>query len=219
MPAIKYIAQRSIIRVAFEVIGAADVSTDLSTSSPPVSTFNSTTTDLSGINANEWINVSGFNNGANNNWHQLEIDSTPNRITLNANTQLVTEAAPASATVTGYLHAKDNEYPLDLTFTTDNRERSIVKINSESLGGQIETITHRRLEFFSVNSGVVEPVDYPYMIEFLDSCESNEIFTFDRVGSIAVPVSPVAAVLEGIGYIEERVGIEDRRFSFRVRLI
>ena len=38
--------------------------------------FNSVTTDLSGMLAEEWIFVSGAAAADGNNWHQLDVDST-----------------------------------------------------------------------------------------------------------------------------------------------
>lgn len=220
MPSVTYTAQRSIIPLSFLVSDKTDISAS-TLGSPFVNSYKSVSTDLSGLKTNEWIKVSGFTNAINNGWYQLAIDSVTNTITLITinNDAFINEAAGNSITIDGYLHGKGANYSLDLRFRSDNRQRQVIKYNSQALDGNTETIVQDRINYYDINSGVIIPNVYRSMIEFLDSCESNEQFTFDRDGSIAIPVDPLAAVLEDEGYTEERIGISDRGFSFRVRLL
>lgn len=219
MPAITYTALRSVTRTSFEVLSSTTISVT-SSGSPNVSTFSdiASPASLAGLNTDEWIYVTGFTTTANNGWHQISSTSAANTITTNS--ILTVEAAGDTITILGYLRSANEAYSIDVSYTADNRQRQVTKVKSVSLSGNTETLTHRREDFFNITSGVLSTIgtDYDQFIEFLDSCESGEEFTFDRTGSVAVPVNPRTGRLSGDGYTEQRLeNITDRRISFRIR--
>jgi len=209
MPGITYTALRSITRVQFESLSKTDVSTT-------ISTFSSVAGDLLGLNSGEWVNVTGFTDIANNGWHQLNENSTASTITVTST--LVVEAAGNSVSIVGYLRGQEQPYSFDLGMQVDDRQRVPTKTVLKALAGNVETLTHRREEFFSVTTLPLNNAEYDQVIEFLDSVESDEIWTFDRTGSIAVPVNKLGARIEGNGYTEQRVGNAYRTFSFKLVL-
>ncbi len=219
MPSISYTALRSIERVSFEVSNSLTIAVT-STGSPNVSTFTDSVSpgNLAGLNSGEWVLVSGFTTAVNNGWHQVVGASSGGIITVS--TILTVEAAGASVTILGHLRGNNITYSFDVSFTTDDRERKVTKFTNVALDGNAETLTQRRQEYFNITTSAMDTgsTDYPQMIEFLDSCESGETFTFDRVGTVAVPDDELVAYLDGSGYVEQRLpNITGRRISFRIR--
>ncbi len=217
MPAITYTALRSITRTSFETLSSITISVT-STGSPNTSTFADSGNGLSGLNNEEWIYVTGFTTAANNGWHQVTGASTSGAITVTS--ILTAEAAGGTITILGYLRGGNQAYSIDVSFTNDDRQRQVTKVRSVALSGNTETLTHRREDFFNITSSVLSTTgtDYDQFIEFLDSCESDETFSFDRIGTSATPVNPKTARIEGDGYTEQRLSnITDRRISFRLR--
>jgi len=220
MPAITYTALRSIERVTAEAKNKTTIAVT-SSGSPNLSTFTDSESpgNLGGLNNLEWIYVTGFSTSTNNGWHQVSGLSSAGVITVTS--ILTVEAAGNTITILGYLRGYNQSYSIDVSFTNDDRERLVTKFKNVALDGNIETLTQRREEFFNITSAVLDTAlsDYPQFIEFLDSCESGEVFTFDRVGSIAIPDNAVSAFLSGSGYTEQRLdNITGRRISFRIRL-
>lgn len=218
MPSISYTALRSIVRVSFSAETKTTISVS-STGSPNVSTFSDSASpgSLGGLNSGEWVLVSGFTDSANNGWHQLSIDSTPTLITVTS--ILTTAAAGDTVSLIGYLHGLNETVATDIRLQSDDRQRSVVKNQAIALDGNVETLTHRRVDFYNVTTGVLIPADYKLMIQFLDSCESGEAFSYDRDGTLASPDNAVSAFIDTNGYTEQRLAnITDRRISFRIRL-
>jgi len=219
VPSISYTALRSIERTSFSANNKLTIAAT-STGSPNVSTFTDSNSpgNLAGINSGEWIYITGFSIEVNNGWHQVSVNSTTGLITVS--TILTAESAGSSITILGYLRGFGQVYSFDTAFTSDDRNRVVTKAISTSLGGNIETLSNRRENFYNILSQVLDSngTDYPQFIEFLDSCESGESFTFDRVGTIAIPDNAITVYLDGNGYTEQRLAnITDRRISFRIR--
>ena len=215
MPALSYTVLRSIVRVTFNVTLKTDISVS-SSGSPLVNTFSSVAGDFSGLNSGEWVFVEGFTNSANNGWHQLSLNSTSSLITVTST--LITELAGVVVSFTGYLYGFGELVSSDIRVSVDNRQKQVIKTESKSLDGSIETLTDDRKTFYNITTGVLIPADYKFMIQFLDSCESGEAFTWDRDGTLASPDLSVSSYLDSNGYTEERLeNIIDRRISFRIR--
>lgn len=216
MPALTYTVLRSIVRVPFNVAAKTDISVS-SSGSPLVNTFSSVAGDFAGLNSGEWVFTEGFTNSENNGWHQLSVNSTSTLITVTST--LVTELAGITVNVVGYLYGLNESVSKDIRVMIDNRQKGVVKTEARSLDGTIETLTDKRNTFYNITTGVLIPDDYKFIIQFLDSCESGETFTWDRDGTLATPDNALAAYLDSNGYVEERLeNIVDRRISFRIRL-
>jgi len=213
MPAITYIALRSITRLAFQVLSKTDIKADSITGT---NFFNSVAGDFLGLNVGDWIFVTGFITSANNGWHQLAFNSNTNGITVTGT--LIPEAAGNTITILGYLRGFGISYSFDLGMQQDDRQRLPTKTVLKSLAGNVETLTDRREDFFQLTTLPINNNEYNQVIEFLDSCESDEGFTFDRTGTVATPVNPVGARIEGNGYTETRMGNAYRAFSFKIVL-
>lgn len=221
MPAITYTALRSIERVSFSSENKTTIAAT-SSGSPNVSTFTDSSSpgSLAGLNSGEWIYVTGFTTAANNGWHQVSGASSATVITVSS--ILTVEAAGDAVTILGYLRGSGQQYSFDVSFTSDNRNRKVTKFVSVALDGNTETLTQRRTENYNISSSVLDTTEseYSQWIEFLDSCESGETFTFDRVGSVATADDPVSALIDSEGYTEQRLeNITGRRISFRVRVL
>lgn len=219
MPSITYTALRSIERVSFNATNKITLSAT-SSGSPNVSTFADSESpgNLSGLNNVEWIFVSGFTTAANNGWHQVSGASSASSITVFS--ILTVEAAGNNITILGYLRGLDQSYSIDVDFMSDDRDRRVTKFLNVAIDGNTETLTQRRQDFFNITSSYLDTTstDYPQFIEFLDSVESGESFSFDRNGSVATPDNVVAAWIDGNGYTEQRLeNIIGRRISFRIR--
>lgn len=221
MPAITYTALRSIERVSFASENQTTIAAT-SSGSPNVSTFTDSASpgSLSGLNSGEWIFVSGFTTAANNGWHQVSGVSSGGLITVTS--ILTVEAAGDTVNILGYLRGSGQQYSFDVSFTADDRDRRVTKFVNVALDGNTETLTQRRTENYNILSSALDTAEseYSQWIEFLDSCESGEAFTFDRLGSVATADDPVSSLIEGEGYIEQRLeNITGRRIAFRIRVL
>ena len=219
MSSITYTALRGIERVSFETLNQTTIAAT-SSGSPNVSTFTDSNSPgtLAGLNDEEWIYVTGFTTAANNGWHQVSGASSANTITVTS--ILTAEVAGDTVTILGYLRGYGATYAMDVSSQVDDRSREVTKNMSVALDGTTETVTHRRQNFYNITSGYLDTTstDYPQYVEFLESCESGEGFSFDRDGSVAVPDTLIPAYLEGNGYTEQRLeNITGRRISFRIR--
>jgi hypothetical protein len=223
MGAITYIALRE-----FEPTGYAKTGTDISAAAGDDS-FNATSTVLTGLLNDEWILVEGFANAANNGWFQANGNSTSTKIAQDTTTSLVTEAAGPMVTITGYRRGLDQTYTLE--FYSERVDRSVqVKrsVQQPMGGGAPEVLTYRRETFVDVRilgplGALLTETQILQWREFLASAEGGETFTFDRYGTVAVPVEPKSAILERPDYMEERIAGAGNagmyKLGFRVRLL
>jgi hypothetical protein len=179
---------------------------------------------LLGFLNDEWILVSGFVNAANNGWFQLSANSTALKISQDTTTSLVTEAAGPLVTIKGYKRGYNQPYQMEFSLDQADRRVAVVKSVQRALSGvAAETLLQRRDVFLDVASNLILETGL-YNIkqwrEFFASVESGESFTFDRYGTIALPVEPKSAVLEGEGYTESRdSNLMRYRISYGLRLL
>jgi len=223
MGAITYTALRE-----FEPTGYSKAGTDISAAAADDS-FNATSTVLTGLLDDEWALVAGFANAANNGWFQANGNSTSTKITQDTTTVLVTEAAGPSVSIKGYRRGLNQSYNLE--FYTERVDRSVQVKRSQQQplgGGAPEVLTFRRETFIDVTvlgplGALLTEVQILQWREFLASVEGGEVFTFDRYGTIALPVEAKSAMLASENYMEERVagvgGAGLYKLSFQVRLL
>ena len=187
MSLIKYIALREIPKT-----GVAASGTDISASTTDDS-FNSTSTDLSGFSAGDWIEVSGGTNAA---WYQLAVDSTANKIVVPEN--INTEAAGALITITGYVRGKYVEYSLEWGAPKlDQKEEEKVH-DSVAEDGSYERSFIRMDSGWMVDSAFIKPDAQAQYNEFRHSVNRGETFTFDAYGTVATPDNPQTVKLKKI---------------------
>lgn len=176
---------------------------------------------LAGFLDDEWILVSGFANAANNGWFQINGNSTATKILQDTSSALVTEAAGPSVTIKGYKRGLNQIYSLEFGVERADRAVSVVRNVRQPLGGGApEVLTHRREPVIDVRTTVIPEAKLPQWREFLASVEGGETFTFDRYGTIAVPVEQKTVMLENESYAEEREGtMFNYRIAFRVLVL
>lgn len=223
MGAITYTALRE-----FEPTGYSKTGTDISAAAADDS-FNATSTVLTGLLDNEWILVSGFANAANNGWFQANGNSTATKISQDTSAALVNEAAGPTVAIVGYRRGLNQAY--DLEFYTERVDRSVKVMRNQQQpmgGGAPEILTYRRETYIDVVilgplGALLTEVQILQWREFLASVEGGEAFTFDRYGTIAVPVEAKSTMLTSEGYMEERVagvaGAGLYKLSLQVRLL
>lgn len=214
MSVITYAAVRGFVDGGLSVVG-----TDISASAADNS-FNATSTDLSGLLAGYWALLSGFAAAENNGWHQLTIDSVSGKITTSST--LVTESAGASISIDGYMHGMDQEYSLefdvDMGGLNPFRKR-VLKKKHMTANGQPYGRLLRVDGGWNVVTEALPETETPYWSEFYDSVSACELFTFDALGTIAVPVDPVTVYMESDSWSPPRVGLDQFVYSFTLRRV
>jgi hypothetical protein len=212
MSIITYAAKRNIEKNNFLATGA-----DLSVSDTDNS-INSTSTDLSGILAGEWIYVEGFTETDNNGWLQILSASTTNKIIIDSAFVLVTEAAGDSINIIGYKRGMGELYQLEFFNRNITPRVNHVKRESISIGGIRRSIIHRTDYMYNVsllpNPNVLSDY-YRQWMEFIYSVSASEVFQFDENGTIAVPITDFNCTMEGSPNIN-RIGINDFILSFNM---
>lgn len=220
MSVITYVALREM-----ETDGYSKTGTDISVAHADNS-FNSASTDLTGLADNDWILVSGFSNAANNGWFQANGASVLHKITQDTTASLVTEAAGAAITITGYKRGYGQSYSLE--FYTERGDRSVKVKRSLAQpmgGGAPEVMLYRREAYLDVTvlgalGALLTDTQILQYREFLASVEGGEVFTFDQYGTVAVPDVVRQAVLASEEYMEERVDARRLyKLSFQLRLL
>ena len=213
MASITYTAKRSIIKRPFVLTNANDISV-----SDVDNSFNSVTSDLSGLLASEWVYVTGFLTAANNGWHQLTIDAVTGKITTDS--ILVTEIAGELITLQGYLHGEGEQYNLEISLRATDYIEQERKFINESISGIEEEILHNWKETYSVTTSKVDEVtEKMYWVEFLHSVRAGESFTFDEFGTIAVPNNPLSVKLVGIPKYSRIQNARELYISFTVKVL
>ena len=212
MTAITFTAKREIVPRTLDVTG-----TDISAASADNS-FNSSTTDLSGLVSGDWVYVVGFTDPADNGWHQLSADSTAVKIVTGST--LVTEAAGASVGVKGYEHGDGQSYDLETAaWKADSVRKPVIASRNDALDGTRETMRSRADKFWLITTDVIHRDGLKYWEEFFASIEAGELFTLDPYGTISVPDSPRTVEIEAGSYTPKMVGgsVWHNQFTFRVR--
>ncbi|MBD3609388.1 MAG: hypothetical protein HUJ30_02460 [Gammaproteobacteria bacterium] len=198
MPRFIYTAKESIVSNGL-VVSGSDISADSVTNS-----FKSTTSDLSGWLANEWIYVDV---GVNPGWHQVSVDSTTNEIKTTST--LTNEAAGALTTITGYEHGLGEQYEIEFDCAVSDRKRQRVGKTSTSKSGRKQYARQRIERRFMVDVVAIAEDNLKYWDEFIDSVMGMETFEFDRVGTIAIPGTTEIVQLESDDVSEIRRGMSD----------
>jgi len=208
MTTVTYTAKRNIVTVDFGVSGT-DISADDADNS-----FNSSTTDLSGLNEDEWIEVVG--SSSNDGWHQVSSDSTSTKIIVTST--LTTEAAGDNIAIDGYLHGKGEDYSLDFDSSQINPSSQAAVDESKSMNGTIEALFHRETFYWDITAIRIEQADKKLWDEFFSSVRARERFTFDAYGTIAAPDNTQSASLDDSPKYN-RVGNKDMwDVKFKVRI-
>lgn len=212
MAAVYYFAKRSIITNSFLLEAITDISV-----SDVDNSFNASSSDLSGLLANEWVYVSGSPNIENNGWHQLSVNSITGKITTLST--LVTEAAGAAITIQGYEHGEGEQYSLDIDVRTAEYKEKENKKTNESLSGLEEQILHNTKIFWSITTAIIdEDTEKKYWLEFLHSVRVGETFTFDVYGTVATSDNPLQATLVGVPNYQRIKNTKKIIISFVVKL-
>ncbi len=110
-------------------------------------------------------------------------------------------------------------YSFDLELQTEDQSRKVFKSVATALDGNTETLTQRREDRFNLTATLIGDAPLAQMIEFLNSTESGEIFKFDQLGSVASPINPLSAKIDGSGYSISRVGNAYKSISFKLILL
>jgi hypothetical protein len=133
---------------------------------------------------------------------------------------LVTEAAGEEVIIQGYKRGLNQAYSIEAGLSVADRSVKVVRNQKQALGGgSPETLLHRRDVFLDIRTTSLEEVVMPQWREFLASVEGGESFTFDRYGSLAVPVEPKTVELASDSYAEMREFMFRYRIAFRVRVL
>lgn len=217
MSSITYTALRDLERAGYEKSG-----TDISVAAADDS-FNSVSTNLSGLLDNQWVLVAGFVNAVNNGYFQLSANSTSTKISQDTTTSLVTEAAGPPISLIGFKRGPNQAYSMDFGVERADRTGRIRRSSHQPIGGGApETLFYHQQVVYRIRTGAIAEANIPQWHEFFGSVMSGEIFIFDRYGTAASPVEPKQAILESDDISDERDGplYPGRyRFSFDVRIL
>jgi hypothetical protein len=213
MGAITYVAKREI-----EPTGYLKNGTDISAAAADDS-FNSTSTDLTGLSDNQWLLVAGFANAANDGWFQANGNSALHKITQDTTSNLVTEAAGPLIHLTGYKRGYGQSYNLESSFERGERGVKFERSRQQPIGGGApEVLLHRTEVTHKFLTDILTEGELAQWREFLASVAAGEIFTIDRYGTIASPVEPKQAMLDDDSYDEQRLGGQLYRIGFSARI-
>lgn len=213
MSVITYSAKREIEKTGFFASGL-DISADTVDDS-----YNSVSSDLSGVADDEWVNVAGFSDPANNGWFQANGTSTITKI-IQDTADLVAEAAGNVVTVQGYKRGLGQAYEIEFGAERLDRRVDITRKQHRSIGGQTETLLHRNDVKWMCQTDILEQSDLPQWYEFIHSVEGGETFTFDPYGAVATPDESLPVILASQSIREVRVGSTKKyRFMFEVLVL
>lgn len=211
MATFTYTAKREIARVDL-AIEADDISASAANSQ-----FSSVDTDLSGLEAGDWILVSGFDSQANNGWHEVAETSAEGAIKVEST--LETESAGDVVRIVGYAHGLGAQYAIEIGLASYDRQRDIEKHVHRSDAGDTETWHVRTDRVITVQTDFVDEDLRPFMEEFLASVEAGEAFIFDPAGTAETPSDPVEVELVDDAIRPARVGtVNLYTYSFTMRV-
>ena len=213
MPVVTFTAKRSILRRGVYSVTSAAISAAAVDGS-----FNSASTDLSGLLAGDWVNTSGFANSANNDWFQLAANSTAAKIDTTGTT-IVDEAVGQTVVIVGYQHGYGQSYSIEFNADVLQPSYPARKNRVEALDGSADTFLFWNAKAWSVTASVIHNNDLPLWEEFLASVIGGESFTFDPNGTIAVPDAPVTVELDGDYSIPRNGESFDFNPTFKVRVM
>jgi len=114
-------------------------------------------------------------------------------------------------------HTASMSYNLETSAMDVTPSHSADMSSNITLDGTTESLLNRIDKSYSVSTGWIASSSVDAWWEFIDSVAAAETFTFDAVGTIAVPVNPIIVVLEGKARCSHTAGGIWYRFSFTVR--
>lgn len=209
MSVITYTAKREIEKNSFSAAGT-DISADTTDDS-----FNATSTDLSGGADDEWNEVAGFTDTANNGWFQNNGIPIATKIIQDTG-NLVTEAAGNNITIQGYKRGSGQSYDIEFGARVATRSTRIYSKPHRSIGGQLETLLHRHEVQWQITTSNLTDTELEQFREFLYSVEGGESFTFDRDGTIAVPDNAITCTLASRDWREQQATYNKTRIGFLI---
>ena len=191
MAYIEYTALRGLVLTGFNVTG-----TDISAAAVDDS-FNSTSTDLSGLLDGQSMYVSGYVDPANNSWMEVAADSTVNKILQNTNA-LVDEAAGPTVQILGYERAPGVAYKFSFGLSSLVESVRTKRQQSVSLSGVTETILNRNENWWTLTTTGIHRDRVAQFWEFIKSVSAGETFFFDPYGTVDAPGRILPVLLESI---------------------
>lgn len=121
-------------------------------------------------------------------------------------------------------HAASTVYTIPLSISEATPSRVTKRFRQESLSGASESLYYHGKATWQIVLAPVPLLLTPPLIEFLESTEDGQIFTFDPYGSPDFPVKTLSVIRLDDGYTAERFaqvgqnGSTDLfRFSFSLR--
>lgn len=97
-------------------------------------------------------------------------------------------------------HSINSSYSLDLPCVAVDPKRDPRVETQETLSGARESLRYHAVMTYAVTLAPLQGTELRAVLEFLDSVEAGEAFTFDPHGSANDPDAPVTAELESGGY-------------------
>lgn len=120
-------------------------------------------------------------------------------------------------------HTVDVPYELGLRQISADHTRDVRKSEQRALSRLRETLFWNGASGLAITIGSYpeQSVQFDAVIEFLESVERGETFTYDRYGSAGAPASPRSAVLVGTYQVQRYArqageGNDLMRFSFTI---
>lgn len=102
---------------------------------------------------------------------------------------------------------------------TRTRSEKAVTQRNTALGGSIESLFFRAELSFNCQTELIEPLSQleKQIVEFLASVQNGEVFTFDRLGTIAVPDNPLTCIITSSTFAEIERGKVFHVYGFSLR--
>jgi hypothetical protein len=211
MPSLTYTALRRLERLAFGVAAVTDISASTTDDS-----FNSTVTSLAGLVNGNWLLAAGFANAGNNGWHPVNASSSANKVTVGTN--LVTESAGATVSLTGYKRGSGQSYGLDFEAALIKPTTRAEKHRVITWGGRAESNLIRLDQEWEFRTLPIHQDDVGQWREIFASLAAGESFTLDPYGTLASPSGEqFQAELLTVQHVEARVGVS-QYFTFDLKV-
>jgi len=210
MTAITYGVVRSIIKINYTKIGT-DIFAQTSDDS-----FNSTSTDLSGLVTGNGIFVSGFTEETLNDWWEVVANSTTTKILVDLG--VLDEAAGNTIVIEGYEYFRGQIISFDVKTRGVDQSSRITSDRQIALGGASETSFHRTDSIYEMTVGPYNETEADFYWQFFDSVSGGETFTIDPDGTVAVPDNPISVKLDVNLIRPQRISLTDW-FTVRLRMV
>jgi hypothetical protein len=207
-----YTALRHIEKTAFSVSG-----TDISAATSDDS-FNSTSTDLTGLFDNEFVEVSGFTDETDNGYFEVNGDSTTNKI-LQDTVNLVDQSAGNLITMQGRKRELNGQYKLVFGAQRISTPHEVNKVTQTMLSGEIEVLTNYERERYSITTALFTNNERKQYEEFWWSVSRGETFILDPYGDAETEDEQLTVVMTDNKMAIRREGSQYFRLSFNVLVL